>query len=117
MTVLGTAADVARIGFDVIGAIWPTLEDAIRGGAQREILEASLRASITAAERVARARVEQRAGRRINPLLVLAVQLDDLADELALHDQLDDARTLRDIAKAYRETFPAGHAGNNRRDA
>lgn len=117
MTALSTAADVARIAFEIIAGIWPTLEEAIRGGAQREILEASLRASITAAERVARARVEQRAGRRVNPFLVLAVQLDDLADELALHDQLDDARTLRTIAEDYRKTFSAGRAGDERNDA
>ncbi len=102
MTVLGTAADVARIGFDVIGAIWPTLEDAIRGGTQREILEASLRASITAAERVARARVEGRAGRRIEPLLVAAVHVEDAADELAALGQAADAASLREIARKYR---------------
>lgn len=117
MTLIGTAADVARIAFDIIAAIWPTLEDAIRGGTQREVLEAALRASINTAERAALLRVQSRAGRTINPLRVLAIQLDDVADELALHDQLDDARTLRGIAENYRKTFPAGRAGDEQEDA
>jgi hypothetical protein len=117
VTALSTAADVARIAFDIIAGIWPTLEDAIRGGTQRDMLEAALRASIAATERAALLRVQSRAGRTINPLRVLAIQLDDLADELALHDQLDDARTLRTIAENYRKTFPAGRAGDEQNDA
>lgn len=111
MTLLGTAGDVARVAFDIIGGIWPTLEDAIRGGTQREVLEAALRASIATAERAAVLRVENRAGRAIDPLRVLAIQLDDVADELALHDQLEDARTLREIAERYREARPRPRAG------
>jgi len=42
---------------------------------------------------------------------VLAVQLDDVADELALHDRLEDARTLRAIAEHYREIAPRPSVG------
>ena len=111
MTLLGSAGDVARVAFDILGGIWPTLEDAIRGGTQREVLEAALRASIATAERAALMRVENRAGRVIDPLRVLAIQLDDMADELALHERLDDARTLRTIAEHYREIAPRHRAG------
>lgn len=111
MTLIGTATDVARIAFDVLGGIWPTLEEAIRSGAQRDVLEAALRASIATAERAALMRVESRAGRAIDPLRVLAIQLDDVADELALHEKHEDAHTLRDIAESYRESNPRSRAG------
>lgn len=101
MTALDTG-DLVRVAFDVVSGIWPKLLDALRGGTHREMLESALRASIAAAERAALLRVQDRAGRTIDPLRVLAIQLDDVADELALHDQLEDARTLRGIAENYR---------------
>lgn len=101
MTALDTG-DLVRVAFDVVSGIWPKLLDALRGGTHREVLESALRASIAAAERAALMRVEKRAGRVIDPLRVLAVQLDDVADEMALHDQLEDARALRAIAENYR---------------
>lgn len=110
MTALDTG-DLVRVAFDVVGGIWPKLLEAIRGGTQRDVLEAALRASLVAAERAALMRVESRAGRKIEPLRVLAVQLDDVADELALHDQLEDARTLRAIAENYREIAPRPRVG------
>jgi hypothetical protein len=110
VTALDTG-DLVRVAFDVVGGIWPKLLEAIRGGTQRDVLEAALRASLVAAERAALMRVENRAGHTINPLRVLAVQLDDVADELALHDQLEDARTLRAIAEHYREIAPRPRVG------
>jgi hypothetical protein len=101
VTALDTG-DIVRVAFDVVSGIWPKLLDALRGGTHRDVLESALRVSIAAAERAALMRVENRAGRVIDPLRVLAIQLEDVADELALHDQLDDARTLRAIAQDYR---------------